>query len=102
MSECVKLVCGECENIECPSARKYIPSESREGCIRKLDDDLYIRYEHYINEVLPFMFKKTTREYQSRTYQEIIDMLGEVYASPAVKKTDVRGKVLPTSWRKKQ
>lgn len=101
MSMCVKLQCGECENIDCPIARRYIPEDSQEGCVRKIEDDLYVEYIHYLEEVAPFMYSNTTKEYQCRIYQEIIEVLAKAYDSPAVQKTNPRGKVIP-SWKKKR
>lgn len=94
--ECIKLKCIDCENTECKISRLMIPEESKEGCIRKIPEELYIKYSHYMNEVAPFMYKDTTKEYQTKTYIEIIDLLFSIYEYPAIKKTGTNGKVLAT------
>ena len=97
--ECIKLKCSECENINCNIARLMVPKESKEGCIKKIPENLYIKYIHYINEVAPFMYKNTTREYQTKIYIEIIDLLFSIYEYPSVKKIGENGKVLISKTR---
>ena len=89
----IKLQCGTCENSTCCYSKKYIPYDSLEGCTRKVDEDLEIEYYHMINEVAPFMYMKTTKEYQNKTYKEIIGLLDKVYSSPIGVKLDKHSKV---------
>lgn len=53
----VDFHCCDCDNdtcFLCPLGR-YVPQDSRQGCTRKMDEDLYAQYEHLSQEVLPFM-----------------------------------------------
>lgn len=92
--EYIKLRCIDCENTNCNISRFIIPEKSKEGCIRKVPEELYIKYFHYMNEVAPFMYKGTTKEYQTKIYIEIINLLLSIYEYPIVKKIGENGKVL--------
>lgn len=88
----VKLRCGECENISCCYANKYIPMDSLEGCTRKVTEDMEIEYYHLINEVAPFMYMNTTKEYQNNVYHQIIQLLNNIYSMPIGVKLNKKGK----------
>lgn len=89
----VKLRCSECGNISCCYANKYIPIDSLEGCTRKVTEEVEIEYYHLINEVAPFMYMNTTKEYQNKTYHEIDRLLNNIYSMPIGQKLDKKGKV---------
>lgn len=88
----IKLQCNQCENDSCCYSKKYIAENSLEGCTRKVDEDMEIEYFHLINEVAPFMYMKTSKEYQNKTYKEIIDLLFKIYSMPIGVKLDKNGK----------
>ena len=89
----IKLKCSECENSTCCYSNKYIPIDSLEGCTRKVIEDVEIEYYHLINEVAPFMYMNTTKEYQTKTYNQIINLLNNIYSMPIGQKLDKKGKV---------
>lgn len=89
----IQLKCSECENSRCCYARRYIPYDSLEGCTRKVSEELELQYEHLVHEVQPFMYMKTTKEYQNKTYNDIINCLQNIYNSPMGQKLDSKGKV---------
>lgn len=88
----ITLNCADCENSDCDLANKYIPDGSNEGCTRRVPEDIAALYYHYIEEVLPFMYIKTSKEYQNRMYKEIIDFFYRLYAAPIGRKLNRSGK----------
>lgn len=89
----ISLSCIDCENTHCDKSRRYIPSDSLEGCTRKVTEDEAAKYYHLLEEVAPFMYINTTKEYQSRTYKEIIDYLEYIYSCPFGQKLNKYGKI---------
>lgn len=89
----ITLRCLYCENSNCSIARKYIPQDSKEGCTRKVTEDISDTYEHYIKEVIPFMYIKTSKEYQKRMYKEITDFFISIYKCPIGNKLSSNGKI---------
>ena len=54
----VNLQCKDCGKCDCPLSRRYIPEGSLEGCTRQVSELEYAKYNHYINEVLPFCLRR--------------------------------------------
>lgn len=88
----ITLRCIDCENIECKDSKKYIPIDSLYGCTRKIPESLYEEYYHYMEEIIPFMYTKTTKEYQTSTYKKIIDLLYKIYSCPIGQLLNYSGK----------
>lgn len=86
------LKCAECENTDCEFKPRGIGRYC--GCTRQVTEEQYIKYEHYMTEVLPF-FKMCKPAQEKQEYQDIIQFLQEIYRQPLgrivyFKKKDVR------------
>lgn len=90
----ISLKCEDCENDDCDISRFYIPEGSEEGCVREVPFDLYIKYEHMLYEVAPFMYMGTKKEYQRNAYREIVDTLFDIYKCPI-------SRIIPLAKRKR-
>lgn len=82
MDEIIRLYCNTCENSDCTIGRAYIPEDSNEGCTRRVPEVLMDSYTHLIDEVSPFMYMNTKKEYQNNMYKQIIDTLYKIYDCP--------------------
>lgn len=82
MDEIIRLYCNTCENSNCTIGRAYIPEDSNEGCTRRVPEVLLDSYTHLIDEVSPFMYMDTKKEYQDNMYKQIIDTLYKIYDCP--------------------
>lgn len=92
----ITLRCFDCENIECKicPCGKYISENSKQGCTRQLTDEEADKYYHLLEEVRPFIYKDTTKEYQNKTYKKIIDFLYDIYSKPLGQKIGKSGKAV--------
>jgi hypothetical protein len=50
----LKMTCIECENADCKVGPRAISVDSLNGCTREVPEEVYDKYIHYMNEVLPF------------------------------------------------
>ena len=80
----ITLNCADCENSDCDLANKYIPDGSKEGCTRRVPEDIAALYYHYIEEVLPANGFTTTRSgamaFVTKDDEDIkIEMLIDMY-----------------------
>lgn len=89
----ISLRCIDCENTTCRAAKRYVPIDSLEGCTRKVSEDDAAKYYHLLEEVAPFLYIKTSKEYQSRTYKEITDFLEYIYSKPFGQKLNRKGTI---------
>ena len=65
----------------------------KEGCTKKVNEDVAAQFYHYTEEVIPF-WKMYDKEYVRKSYQEILDFLYQkVYAAPIGQRLDPDGKV---------
>lgn len=46
----INLFCNECDHPTCRIG-DYVRSESKQGCVRQVSEDLYINYYHQLKEV---------------------------------------------------
>ena len=93
----LKLRCYTCDNTVCDKARRYIPEDSLEGCLREVSDEDYETYYHYMSEILPMLpIFAAQGSNVDDSFNEIFNFLNKkVYQAPFVKKLDRRGKVKP-------
>lgn len=78
----ITLRCYDCENTNCAISRKWIHPDSKEGCTRELSEDDMIKYYHYINEIMPFLYVNTSKSYQNEEYHAFMDLLDSIYSAP--------------------
>lgn len=91
----VRLKCIECDNDECKICPlgSYISSDSEQGCTRKVSEEDYAKYQHYMLEVLPTM-RLLPLDAGKRVYKEIIDFLFHIYSCPLGAKIGKSGRAL--------
>lgn len=46
----INLFCNECDHPDCRIG-DYVRPESKQGCVRQVNEDLYISYYHQLKEV---------------------------------------------------
>jgi hypothetical protein len=78
----VRLYCQDCECTNCTCGPRWYPYDGEAGCTRKVPEELAIEYFHYTNEVMPFLYLDTKREYQTREYKNYIALLDKLYSAP--------------------
>ena len=89
----ITLNCHDFDFVECGIAKKLVPFESKEGCTRKVSEDIAAKFYHYIEEILPF-WKLQSEKYVRDSYQEIISFLyNSIYSAPIGQRLDPQGKV---------
>lgn len=59
--------------------------ETKDGCVREINEDLFIRYYHQLKEVWPFALKSQNKKIVDEEYKKTIAVLDEVYNSPCTK-----------------
>lgn len=80
----VSLNCWECDHPSCRIGQAVLDSKYN-GCVRVVDEKLFIEYYHQIKEVWPFALKGC-KEQVDKEYQNTIKILDKIYASPVLKK----------------
>lgn len=73
----IRLYCSLCDIVDCPFRAYYVSYDSDEGCIRTLDDDTYIRYYHFVNEILPFSHMKPLSRWMDNQCINFINFMNE-------------------------
>lgn len=91
----ITLRCKDCENTQCSICPKgnYIAENDMRGCTRQVSTEEAARYQHYLQEIAPFMYMATTKEYQNTQYKNIIDFLYYIYSQPIGQKLNKNGKI---------
>lgn len=91
----ITLHCYDCDNAQCSicPCGTYVAEDNLRGCTRKVSEDDYARYDHYINEVLPFLHLNTYKA-SSALYKEIIDFLFYLYQQPLGQQIGRSGRIL--------
>lgn len=90
----ITLRCGKCDNAECNLARYFIPEDSQEGCTREVNDEQAENFEHYVQEVLPFVTMYKNHQAAIEKLTEIYSFLESIYTCPIGKLLDSKGKVI--------
>lgn len=92
----ITLHCYDCDNAQCSicPCGTYVAEDNLRGCTRKVSEDDYARYDHYINEVLPFLHLDKNKESISRTYNEVLEFLYYIYSQPLGQKLGKSGRAI--------
>lgn len=87
----LNLTCYDCDNTDCELCPllSWIDNESLEGCTREVDEDLYIKYEHEKNEILPFVSLG-----QPIDFKKIDNIQNEIYHKKIGTMLDKKGKAI--------
>ncbi len=89
----VKLSCEDCDFIECGIKLKNTIIRGKEGCTKKVSEDVAAQFYHYTEEIIPF-WKLQSEKYVRESYKEIIDFLySEIYSAPIGQRLDPDGKI---------
>lgn len=80
----VTLTCWDCDHSDC-RLNQIIHEDDKDGCVRSVDEELYIEYYHQLKEVWPFALKQS-KEIVDREYKKTIQVLDKVYSSPIAKR----------------
>lgn len=87
------LNCEDCDFIECGIKLRNTIIRGKEGCTKKVSEEIAAQFYHYMEEVIPF-WKLQTEKYTRESYKEIIDFLyTKIYAAPIGQRLDPDGKV---------
>lgn len=92
----ITLKCRECDNIDCPIAREYIPDDSIEGCTKDATEEDAEKFYYYTEEVLPFVRQYDNTKTAQERLDEIYIFLNHLYNLPTDNKLDSKGKVIHT------
>jgi hypothetical protein len=79
----ITLNCKDCDHPTCRLGQMI--HRENDGCVRQVDEDLFIEYYHQLKEVWPFALKQS-RDIVNREYNKLMDILYKVYSSPIVKR----------------
>ncbi|HAU87282.1 MAG TPA: hypothetical protein DCW90_17885 [Lachnospiraceae bacterium] len=92
----ITLRCNECENTDCKlyPCGKWLDTDGQYGCTRNISDDDYAQYIHLTEDIAPFMYMKTTREYKNKAYQNLIGFYNYLYSCPVGQKLNRNGKII--------
>ena len=80
----ITLNCWECDHPTC-RLKELVHENSKEGCVRQVDEDLFIKYYHQLKEVWPFALQQS-KTVINKEYKILMDILDKVYNSPCIKK----------------
>lgn len=92
----ITLRCHDCDNIDCDicPCGTYVDENNLRGCTRKVSEEDYVKYEHYINEVLPFLYLNYNKNSTTVVYNEILDYLYYIYQQPLGQKLGKSGRAV--------
>jgi hypothetical protein len=76
------LRCYECENCGCQFGSPIAWEDSHAGCTRQVSQEQADEYYHYTNEVMPFLYIDTSKEYQNKEYNNFMSILDNIYSCP--------------------
>ena len=91
----IRLFCHKCDNTDCSFWKKlgYITDIYEQGCSREVSFDDFSKYEHFINEVIPFWSVINNENLINEQYNEIIDFLNKsIFNKKIVSFFDKKGK----------
>ena len=81
----ITLKCWECDHPICRLG-DIVHENSKDGCLRQVNEDLFIEYYHQLREVWPFILQSKNKEKSNEEYEKTLFILNKVYASPYTKK----------------
>ena len=79
----ITLNCWECDHPAC--RLKQIVHDTKDGCVRQVDENLFIEYYHQLKEVWPFALKES-KKIVDKEYNNKINILNKIYCSPCTKR----------------
>lgn len=87
------LNCKDCDFIECGIKLKNTIIRGKEGCTKKVSEEVAAQFYHYMEEVIPF-WKLQTEKYTRESYKEIMNFLyTKIYVAPIGQRLDPAGKI---------
>lgn len=80
----ITLHCYDCDNTQCSicPCGTCVDEDNLRGCTRKVSEEDYVKYEHYMNEVLPFLYLNYNKSSAIAVCNEILDYLYYIYQQP--------------------
>ena len=57
----------------------------KDGCVRRVDEDLFIEHYHQLKEVWPFVLKSQNKKNIDKEYEKTMQILDKVYNSPCTR-----------------
>ena len=80
----VTLKCWECDHPTCRLGQ-FIHEDDKDGCVRQVNEELFIEYFHQLKEVWPFALKES-KNIINREYEKTMQVLDKIYCSPCTKR----------------
>ena len=77
----MRLYCSNCDNVDCQYCKylgSYIDDDNHQGCNREISFDDFSKYDHYINELIPFWKIGKNNDLINEQYFQIIDFLNNI------------------------
>lgn len=81
----ITLNCWNCDHPTCRLG-DIIHEDSKDGCVRQIDENLFIEHYHQLKEVWPFVLKSQNKKSINKEYKKTIEILNKVYSSPCTKR----------------
>lgn len=79
----ITLNCWNCDHPMCRLGD--IIHNDKDGCVRRVDEDLFIEHYHQLKEVWPFVLKSQNKKNIDKEYEKIMQILDKVYNSPCTR-----------------
>lgn len=89
----ITLNCWECDHEKCRLG-EIVHENDKDGCVRQVDEKLYIDYYHQLKEVWPFVLQLKDKDKVMKEYNQTLSMLNKVYNSPCTKQYGQNFKVV--------
>ena len=89
----ISLQCRDCEQDQCVFCPNGTYLYNKEGCTRKVTDEVAARFNHFNEEVLPFWKTYSPQQIKESYCQHIDFLFNEIYSAPIGQKLDKNGKV---------
>jgi len=80
----ITLNCWNCDHPTCRLGH-IVHENDKDGCVRQVDEDLFIEHYHQLKEVWPFVLKSKNKEKIDEEYEKTMQILDKVYNSPCIK-----------------
>ena len=81
----ITLNCWGCDHPTCRLGN-MIHENTKDGCVRQVNEDLFIEYYHQLKEVWPFALKSKNNNIVHKEYENTMNVLDKVYKSPCTKR----------------
>ena len=80
----INLNCWGCDHPTCRLGQLTYEG-TKDGCVRQVNEELFIEYFHQLKEVWPFALKES-KEKINKEYKKTMQILDKIYNSPCIKK----------------